>query len=162
MTTYASQTSVPTSRSRDEIEKTLTRYGASGFAFAQEQGRAMIGFIAHERTVRIMLPLPDPDDYSRTATGRARTKKAQQEAYEQALRQRWRSLALVVKAKLQSVESGIVSFEQEFAMHMVLPDGTTVGEHVLPAIDSAYQTGQVGGLIPRRAIESGTSREGTN
>lgn len=159
MATYAAQTNVPVSRSRDEIEKTLTRYGATGFAFAQEDARAMVGFVAHERTIRMIVPLPQLQEFSTTATGRSRTKKSQQDAYEQALRQRWRSLALIVKAKLQSVESGIVSFEQEFAVHMVLPDGTTVGDHVLPAIDTAYRTGQVGGLIPQRALGTGNTSE---
>jgi hypothetical protein len=54
---------------------------------------------------------------------------------------------LIVKAKLQAVESGIVTFEDEFAMHMVLPGGATVREQVLPALAEAYETGEVPNLL---------------
>jgi hypothetical protein len=37
MTRYAEGTSVPMDRSRIEAEKTLMRYGATGFAYAWEQ-----------------------------------------------------------------------------------------------------------------------------
>lgn len=40
----------------------------------------------------------------------------------------WRALALVVKAKLKAIESGIASFEQELYAHTVLPSGRTVSE----------------------------------
>ncbi len=59
---------------------------------------------------------------------------------------RW--LALVIKAKLEAVESGITMFEEEFLAHIVLPDGKTAGEHVIPAIESSYQTGKVKALLP--------------
>lgn len=64
-------------------------------------------------------------------------------AYDQALRQRWRAMYLVIKAKLEAVESGIVSFEEEFAVYTVLPDGKTVGQHVLPSIEQAYEANTV-------------------
>lgn len=154
--TYARGTSVSASQSRNEIEKTLSRYGASSFGFAQDHDRAMIAFTAHQRSIRMIFPLPSRDAFTRTPTGRTRTAKATTDAHDQAIREQWRAIALVIKAKLQAVESGIVSFEQEFAMFTVLPDGSTVGDHVLPAIDTAYTSGQIAPLIPRRAIEGGT------
>lgn len=155
-TTYAQGTTVTPQRSRDEIEKTLTRYGADSFGFAQETGRAMIAFAAHGRSIRMIFPLPVSDDYARTQTGRVRVESARKEALAQGIREQWRAIALVVKAKLQAVESGVITFEEEFALFTVLPDGSTVGEHVLPAIESAYSTRQVPSIIPRRAIEGGT------
>ena len=53
MGNYAKDTSVSTELSRLEIEKTLIRYGATGFAYATEPGRAMIGFCLHYRHVRV-------------------------------------------------------------------------------------------------------------
>lgn len=146
---YAAATGVPTDRSRSEIERTLSRYGADGFAYGWSRQAALIGFEMHDRQVRFVLPLPDRDDpaFTRTPTGKPRTKTAHTAAYEQAVRQRWRALALVIKAKLEAVETGIVTFEQEFAMHMVLPDGSLVGDQVLPAIAHAYETGRVSPLI---------------
>lgn len=122
----------------------------------------MIEFIAHDRRVRIMLPLPDQGDrrYARTPTGRARTADAARSEWEQDVRARWRALALVVKAKLEAVASGIVSFEDEWLAYTVLPDGRTVAEHAQPMIADAYATGEVRQLLPdygRAAIESGAT-----
>jgi hypothetical protein len=39
-------------------------------------------------------------------------------------------LLLANKAKLSSVEDGIETFEDAFLAHIVMPDGTTVSQHV--------------------------------
>ena len=147
--TYASQTTVAADKSRSEIERTLTRYGASSFAYGWQDQQAMIGFVMKGRQIRFLLPLPDATDrtFTRTPTGRSRSASEATKAHEQAVRQRWRALALIVKAKLEAVESGIVTFEDEFAMHMILPDGRRVSEHVLPAIAESYETGRVAPLL---------------
>lgn len=48
---------------------------------------------------------------------------------------------LVVKGKLEAVESEIVTFEEEFLAHLVLPNGQTVGSEVRPMVAQAYETG---------------------
>jgi len=48
--------------------------------------------------------------------------------YEQARRQRWRILLLSVKAKLEEIEAGLISFDDQFLAYMALPDGSTVGD----------------------------------
>ena len=149
MTTYASNTEVSTRRSRDEIERTLTRFGATQFAYGWSGDQTMIGFVVNGRQIRFVLPLPDRKDtkYTRSPNGRARSETASIAAWDQAVKQRWRALALVIKAKLAAVEAGIVSFEEEFAVHVVMPDNRTVGEHVLPAIETAYATGTVPSML---------------
>src|SRR5215831_5864853 len=110
MTRYAATTEVPSDRSRAEIERTLQRYGADQFMYGWETRQAVIAFRAHGKQVRFELPLPDRRAREFTHTpGRQvlRSDGAQQEAYEQAVRQRWRALALVIKAKLEAVEAGI-------------------------------------------------------
>lgn len=146
---FAAKTSVPFDRSRADIERTLERYGAQGFAYVTRGDRAVIEFVAHGRRVRILLDLPDREahDHHRTAVGRTRSVIQSEEAWKNDGRQRWRALALVVKAKLEAVSTGIVSFEDEFAVYTVLPDGRTVAEHVQPAIMQAYETGQVPRLL---------------
>lgn len=57
----------------------------------------------------------------------------------QAERQRWRALFLVIKAKLESVESRIATFEEEFLAHIVLPDDRTVADHIVPRIAQVYE-----------------------
>lgn len=148
--TYASSTDVPSERSRAEIEKTLARYGATGFAYGWTSQAAMVGFEMRARQVRFVLPLPSREAREFTHTpsrGTPRSSAAAAQAYEQAVRQRWRALSLAIKAKLEAVESGIVTFEDEFAMHMVLPDGSTVAQQVIPAIEQAYATGRVAPLL---------------
>lgn len=149
MPTYAHGTSVPVDRSRAEIERTLQRYGASGFAYGWHEDKAMVGFVAHGRQIRFVMTMPTlaDNEIRLTPTRRTRAAAEQQSALAQAVKQRWRSLALTIKAKLEAVESGIVTFEEEFATHVVLPDGTRVSEHLLPAIEQAYATGQVPPLL---------------
>ena len=59
MPKYAENTAVSSSRSRDEIERTLSRYGATQFAYAWAEGRGMIGFVLNGKQVRLSVPLPD-------------------------------------------------------------------------------------------------------
>lgn len=145
MTKYAARTEVPSSRSRNEIERVLTRYGATSFMSGWDEGQAVIGFVIHGRQVRFVLPLPDPRDraFTRSETGRMRSEAVAQKAYEQAVRSAWRSLLLIIKAKLEAVESGIVEFDTEFLANLVLPNGQTVGSQVLPAARQAMESGSL-------------------
>jgi len=139
---YAESTSVSSSSSRAEIERTLRRYGATEFAYGWSDGRAVLGFVVAARPVRFVLPMPDPAgrEFTHSPTGRARTAAAAETAHEQAVRQRWRALALVVKAKLEAVAAGIVTFDEEFLAHLVMPDGSTVGQAIVPRLDGALST----------------------
>lgn len=127
-----------------EIESTLSRYGATSFFFAIEECRAIIGFRASNRIVRMNLPLPKLADYRLKpgSTWEERTNIQQTKAHEQGIRTRWRCLALAVKAKLEVVESGIATFEQEFLAHVMTPDGRTVGECILPRLAEVYESGK--------------------
>ncbi len=149
MTTYASKTEVSSERSRMEIERTLTRYGADQFMYGWQNEAAILGFRMQNRMVRFILPMPDPNDRKYTHHSRGkRTPEAARKEYEQATRQRWRALSLVVKAKLEAVESQITTFEEEFMAQIVLPNGQTVAEQALPRIRQAYETGDMPNLLP--------------
>ena len=65
---------------------------------------------------------------------RRRTDKQMWAAYEQEVRRRWRALVLCVKAKLEVVESGISTFEQEFLAHIVVAGGKTIGQEMVPRL----------------------------
>lgn len=60
---------------------------------------------------------------------------------DQARRQRGRALLLVIKAKLESIETGIETTEQAFLANVVLPGNATVHERIAPAI-AAYYAGK--------------------
>lgn len=145
---YASNTSVSSELSRIEIEKTLVRYGAENFAYAMTQGKALIGFTMYNRQIKFILPLPSKQEFKYTPTGRNRSENSQYEAWEQACRQRWRALSLVIKAKLEAVECGISVFEDEFMANIVLPGGETVGDFMKPQIEQAYISGTVPKMLP--------------
>jgi hypothetical protein len=56
-------------------------------------------------------------------------------------------LVIIIKAKLEAVEAGVSTFEDEFAMQMTLPGGQRVRDYVLPAIEETYEHGVVPGLF---------------
>ena len=148
MSQYAKNTNVSSELSRLEIEKILIKYGADNFAYATASGKAMICFTMIDRQVKFFLPLPKKEEFRFTPTGRDRTENSQYEAWEQACRQRWRALKLVIQAKLEAVECGISVFEDEFMANIVLPDGGTVSDFMLPQIKQAYLTGDMPPMLP--------------
>jgi hypothetical protein len=150
MAKFAEGTSVSVEKSRAEIEGLITRYGATSTGFLTAPDRSVIVFEAKGRRIRFDLPLPSKEDkrFARDGRGSARSPAKRLEAWEQACRQKWRALALVIKAKLEAVESGITTFEDEFLAHIVMPDGQTVGAHIKPRIAEAYDSGSMLPLLP--------------
>ena len=139
---------------RDEIEQTLARYGAIAFMYGWDASRAVVQFQASGRTLRFLLPLPDRNDDAFRFTPAKKIRRTPVEAerqWEQACRVQWRGLALIIKAKLEAVEAGIVEFESEFLAHVVLPDGTTVGQFMAPQIATVYETGTMPSVLPMLA-----------
>ena len=151
---FAENTEVPVERSRSEIEGLIVRYGATSTAFFTGPDESMIAFEAKGRRVIFRLPLPKRSQKEianyRHSTGKwvPRDAGGIQAAWEKACRQRWRALALVIKAKLEAVECGISLFEDEFLANIVMPDGQTVSDHVRPRIAAAYESGTMQPLLP--------------
>lgn len=149
MSRYAANTSVSVSNSKAEIERLVERYGAGQFMSGWSAEQAVIAFLMEGRQVKFILPMPARDERRFTHHSKGtRAPDAALKEWEQACRQRWRALALVIKAKLEAVESGISVFEDEFMANIVLPGGKTVSEEVRPLIASAYTTGKVQPLLP--------------
>lgn len=149
MSRYAKDTKVSVATSKMEIERILERYGAAQFMSGWNADRALIAFTMHKRQVRFILPMPDRHAREFTHHSRGvRTEAAAHAEWEKACRQRWRALTLVVKAKLEAVESGISIFEDEFMANIVLPGGRTVSDEIRPSIAAAYETGSVQPLLP--------------
>lgn len=167
---YAENTSVPVERSRAMIEHELRRYGADQFVSGWDGDRgAVIQFRARDRHVKVVLHLPRKDRPefvclpNKLKEHQARVKQAEARgqtaplpfenwcrkppqilaAWEQEVRRLWRALHLTVKARLESVASGIESFERAFLDWIVLPDGRTIGDVIAPQIEEAYQTGRM-------------------
>lgn len=140
---FAEHTRVPVAQSRADIEHLLERHRAKSYGTAVDYDllKARVQFKLHDRVVRFLMALPDPK------------KLGGGERFAQAERQRWRALLLVIKAKLESVESGIEAFEEAFMAHIVMPNDQTVAELVQPFITSAYTDGR----MPRALLPQGTT-----
>lgn len=136
---YAKNTSVPIDRSQGEIRKILSKYGATGFGYGEQGNRSVIMFEMQERRIKFLLPMPQNPSQNATQTSI--------KTYEQLCRSRWRSLVLAIKAKLECVESGITTLEQEFMAHIVLPNGETVGSVMGPQIEHAYTSKKMPPLL---------------
>lgn len=143
MNPFASETKVPVERTRAEIEALVVKHGADAFRSGwNREGNATVEFKCKGRLVRFALTTPSRDDprFKRSPAGRYALNQGEQlRAWEQACRQRWRALLLVIKAKLEAVEAGISVFDDEFLAQLVDPiSNRTVGEHVRPAIAARY------------------------
>ncbi len=125
---YAKYTSVSVAKSMVDIQKVLKNYGANAFGFGcnTDKGSQYIEFMFHGTAIRIDMTIP---------------KKEPEE------RQRWRAVLLVIKAKLESVESGISTLEQEFLAWIVMPGGRTLGDHILPKLEQITQSGKLPSLM---------------
>lgn len=154
MSPYAEGTEVPVERSRAEIERLVSRYGADQFMSAYDASRSIVGFRASGRMVRFLLPLPKREDFAINKKlnhwnkGYRRTKDATDRLWQSELRRRWRALLLVIKAKLESVESGVETFDEAFMAQVMLPDGSTVGQFMAPQIQASYENGGMPQLLP--------------
>lgn len=156
MPLYANKTTVSVEKSRMEIEKMLHKYGATDFATGWAKGAsglvtsAMIGFSCRDRMVRFVLPILTKDDkrICRDKNNWKYSDSVIEQRWQQDQRSRWRALALVIKAKLEAVESGITTFEQEFLAHIVMPGGQTVGDQITARIEQAYASGRPLALLP--------------
>lgn len=155
MTIYAGGTKVSVAQSRAEIETMLKRYGAVSYGCGWDRKGASIVFALEGRHVKFVLPLPQPDDASITHDGRGKTrsKDAAHRAWDHSCRQKWRALALVIKAKLEAVTSEITTFDEEFLAHIVLPNGGTVADVAIPRIVYAYENGQMPALLLGHGME---------
>lgn len=127
-TPYAVDTKVPVINTRNEIEQTLSKFGATSLGFAIKPEQSVVFFEHEGRRIRFDLPVKVGDA-------------------EKILRQKWRALFLSIKAKLVSVDTGIETFEEAFLAHVVLADGAKLYDAVKDGIEQQYVTGKVGPLL---------------
>lgn len=107
---YAVETKVPILQTRAEIEALAMKHGAANFASFTEPRGAMIAFQMRGLRIVFRLPLPNADD-------------------PQDCRSRWRGLLLCIKAKFESINRGVETFEDAFLAHVMTDDGRTIADH---------------------------------
>ena len=88
MSKYASKTKVSSEKSKNEIERTLVRYGATEFLYGTKPEWSVIAFKMVGRQIRFMLPLPNRNDpefteYRRGCSTWERAPEAAEKLYEE-------------------------------------------------------------------------------
>jgi hypothetical protein len=132
---YAVGTSVSTDKTKMEIERVLRKYGADGFSYGWEGVNVYVAFRIKSRPVKIAFSLPNKNNREFTHTESRNLPRDTDQAarlWEQACRESWRSLLLFIKATLEAIEIGIITFDQAFLPYLLRSDGLTVAEWILP------------------------------
>lgn len=133
---YAEGTVVSSEKSRAEIERLVRTHGAVTVGTFYDSEQAVVTFATADRMVKFSVPMPQHTDKSMRAravgrsTWRTPTTVELQKVCEAEERRRWRCLLLVIKAKLEAVDSRVESFDEAFLAHIVTPGGRTIIEEI--------------------------------
>ncbi|HZV56134.1 MAG TPA: hypothetical protein VFF89_00535 [Sphingobium sp.] len=130
---YAETTKVPLEQSIAEIIGMLRRAGAEQLGQFHDRDRFVIMFTLGDRQMKFTVPLVM--NYEGPEKGGNGRKIDQAAWLEQRNRQKGRALMLVIKAKLESVESGVETFEQAFLANIV----TVGGRRSMTAYESPWR-----------------------
>jgi len=109
MAKYAKDTDVPVSRSKLHIERLLTDWGIEEYFFGTSSRGDGIGFKFSDKTYKLSVPVAN-------------------DCSEKTRRQMWRILFMSLKMKLEEIDAGLITFEDQFLSQMALPNGSTVGQ----------------------------------
>ncbi len=135
---YASETEVPVERSKRQIEDLLKTRKVEGYHTGWNSVQDIIEFLWQGKQIRFTLKRPKEEDFRISPkSGFSRTEGQKRAAMEQADRQRWRALYLVIRAKVEAVEAELSIFEEEFLAFIVIPGkNQTIGEIMVPRIQA--------------------------
>lgn len=149
---YASGTKVAVTKTMAEIEELVRKRGGQRFYRGETDGKMVLGWWQHDRMVMFGVHLPSLESFKRRP-GRGygiRTLVEQEAAREQAMREHWRAVLLVIKAKFASVDSKIEQFEEAFLGQLVVPgeDGRHVpfAKLAIKSIAEVYTGGRMKAL----------------
>lgn len=142
---YATGTQVPVDKTLTEIRRLLLAAGATHYAVGEDPNGAMVQFALHGLHYRFSVRRPTWDDlidrYERAY------RVDQRRATEDEWRRRWRARLLWIKAQLEFAEVEPQEFSRAMLAHLVLPDGTTMGEWAVPQIEAMYEGGRMPPLL---------------
>jgi hypothetical protein len=148
--TYAAATTVPVEKTKVEIERLVIQHKATEYVAGWQTAdppRAAVQFRMADRYVRFEVPMPHPNEPKYPKFDARRRERM----LDQDTRSRWRALLLVIKAKLESVASGIETFDEAFLAQVVMPGGATVSATLIPQLAAAYRDNTMPRLLPAQA-----------
>ena len=129
MPRYAAATTVPVSRSRDELQTLVERVGASDFGYRSGESGTAIMF--RRERISYLVRIPNPPDGDR-----------------QAERSIWRAFVLLLKAKVIAIEEEITTFEETFLAYTLVGQGVTLAEQYIPGLKEAALEGRAPDALP--------------
>jgi hypothetical protein len=144
MARFAEGTRVPVERTQGEIIQLLTRYGAADYGYGRRGQVAAVVFAVHGVRVRFELKLPTEGDFVKTADGKRSIPAGRRaELVRTEERRLWRALLLVIKSKLESVDSGIEDFTEAFLGQVVVSDESTMADVYTEVLAPAIAAGRL-------------------
>lgn len=145
---YAEGTEVAFEKSIAEIISLVRKHGAERIGQMEHPTFFMIAFELAGRNLRFRLPFPSIEEMPvKDGRGAVLEPHQRRARLDQRKRQRGRALMLVIKAKLESVESEIETVEEAFLANVVGADGQTIYERVSGPLALEYQTGKAVPLL---------------
>lgn len=132
---FAEGTKVPVDRTRPEIERLVRDHKATSFGSMWDKDSFVVMFELRGKRLRFDVRAPETKKYPL------------QRDWEAEERRRWRALLLILKAKLEMVESGDAEFESEFLANFVLKNGSTIATNFLPNLRAILDTSSMPKLL---------------
>jgi hypothetical protein len=139
---YAEGTTVPIEKSMNEIVSLLKKRGALRIAQVEEVEFIAVQFFMNDRMLRFKVALLTPAQVNGKRGIRPASESERKASAMQRNKARVRALLLVIKAKLESVDSEVESFEEAFLANVVMADGKTLYERVQEPIALEYSDGK--------------------
>lgn len=130
-------TEVAVSKSQEGIRKLLLTNKATGIAFVSQTDPLSEGFEA-------MVPIEGVTYRIRVvATVKQMERRGYQPAYERQekeMRRVWRVLYYHLKSVYEAVNTGVMEFRELMLPYVVVKDGRTIAQHLLPKLAEAVES----------------------
>lgn len=100
-----------------ELEKLLLEHNVTVFGYERAGELAVVRFILNEHKLRLVVPMPDWNDEKYTLTPVQKTVRSitsRRQLYWADVSKTWKAMKNLIAAKLEGVEMGITTFEDEF------------------------------------------------
>lgn len=147
-------TVVPVSRSQEGIRRLLLENQATGIAFVSQSDPPSEGFEAmvpiEGKTYRIRIVAKVKELERKSTRRRWGRTKTQIDIQEAETRRIWRVLFYHLKSVYEATNTGVMEFRELMLPYIVVKDGRTIAQHLLPQLDKAIES------RPERMLTSGS------
>jgi hypothetical protein len=100
-----------------ELEKLLLQHDVTIFGYERMDDLAVVRFVLRDRKLRLVVKMPDWNDEQYTltpSTRRPRSITGRRQVYWSDVAATWKAMKDLIAAKLNAVEKGITTFDDEF------------------------------------------------